>query len=270
MPYAEQFQHLADTTRSPVQGVEADDVDALPQDSREKLSDASHYNNPSEVLPGTVLPGGTAGGDIAAVVLSGDGRVARRQRNRERVVDAYVELLRDGVTTPSATDIAERADLTARTVYRYMRDDPALKSDVAQRILDPFRSFTPINDLEHGSLSDRVDAFVSFRLDLYNRTAPIMGSVRGHIASDPIVVEAIAAGHVMIGEHFASVFARELAELPSEDPQADLIAMHTLLLYESLAYLHDHVAASAVKTVLCRRLHTALTARQGSAFAPSA
>ena len=265
-----------DTVRNPQRDTQMSTIESRSALSTCSTSTAAINNNAAAVLPGSVLPGWTDDRDIAAVVLSADGRIARRQRNRERVVAAYVGLLRDGVANPSATDVAERADLTSRTVYRYLREDLTLKSDVAQRILAPLDSLdslasvTPINDVGQATLSNRIEAFVSFRLDLYDLTAPIMSSVGGDRALDPFVAAAMDAAHAMISEHLASVFASELDQLPQEERHADLIALHTLLLFESLEYLHEHVGVTRVKAVLCRRVYAALAAVQVPALAPSA
>jgi AcrR family transcriptional regulator len=52
----------------------------------------------------------------------GDGRTARRERNREAVVTALLGLYREGVMTPSADEIATRAGVSARSLFRYFTD----------------------------------------------------------------------------------------------------------------------------------------------------
>lgn len=218
----------------------------------------THRNESTGVLPGSVLPGQTHDRDVEAAVLSSDGRVARRQRNRERVVEAYVELLREGVSNPTAADIGERAEVTARSVYRYMREDATLKADVAERILVPFRALSSVGDIREAAFSDRVDAFVTLRLDLYVRTAPIMRTLLNGRAADDVVTEAIEEAHVIFREHLTTTFARELALLPPEQCHADLIALQTLLLFGSLEYLYRYVDADEVAAVLCRHITAVL------------
>ncbi len=218
----------------------------------------THHNELTGVLPGSVLPGQTDDRDVAAAVLSTDGRIARRQRNRERVIEAYVELLREGVSNPTATDIGDRAEVTARSVYRYMREDDTLKADVAQRILVPFRAMSSVGDIGQAAFSDRVDAFVAFRLDLFVRTAPIMRTLLNGRKADDVATEAIEEAHVILRQHMANTFARELALLPSEQCHADLIALQTLLLFDSLEYLHRYVDADDVAAALSRHITAVL------------
>src|SRR4029453_1186288 len=55
-----------------------------------------------------------------------DGRTQRRTHNIDVVVDAMLQLLGEGQPWPSAADIAARAGLSERSVYRYFDDLDAL------------------------------------------------------------------------------------------------------------------------------------------------
>ena len=61
-----------------------------------------------------------------------DGRRARRERNREAVLDALMELVKEGDDDPSVDDIAARAGVSYRSVYRYF-DDRADLFDAATK-----------------------------------------------------------------------------------------------------------------------------------------
>ena len=55
-----------------------------------------------------------------------DGRARRRERNREAVVAALLELYREGRLQPSADEVAERAGVSVRSVFRYLDDTEAM------------------------------------------------------------------------------------------------------------------------------------------------
>ena len=204
--------------------------------------------------------------------VSPDGRVARRQRNRARVVDAYVDLMRVGVMYPTAVDLAERADVTPRTVYRYMQEDSTLKTDVAHRIVSMFRPHHAMADPDHSSLSDRIAVYVTHRLDIFDRTAPIMRVARTHLADDPVLSEATQRARSIVREQLGEIFAPELAMRHEHERRADVIMMHTLLLFDSLEYLHEQLdgSRSAVHEVLCRHLGAVLAGRDAHADADAA
>lgn len=196
-----------------------------------------------------------------ARVVSSDGRVARRQRNRERVVDAYVRLLRDGVAEPTAAELATIADVTPRTVYRYMRDDSTLKADVADRVVSTFRVPFSSDDSEPQPLRGRIDMFVSYRLDAYEHSAAIMQLVRSHPATGPAATIAIDAGLAALREQLTMCFAPELRRLVPADRPAMVASLQTLVLFHSLECLFEHLGHErcVIHDVLCRNLHAVVS-----------
>ena len=62
-----------------------------------------------------------------------DGRSARRERNRDAVLDALVELTTEGLDDPSIDDIADRAGVSYRSVYRYFRDRSEMMDEATDR-----------------------------------------------------------------------------------------------------------------------------------------
>ena len=64
-----------------------------------------------------------------------DGRTARRDRNRELVLDAALELFREGHLEPTALQVAERSGLSPRSVFRYFEDTEALLRAAIARLL---------------------------------------------------------------------------------------------------------------------------------------
>jgi AcrR family transcriptional regulator len=192
--------------------------------------------------------------------VSSDGRHARRERNRERVVDAYMELLREGVPDPSAAQLADRADVTPRTVYRYMNDDTTLKSEVGERIVAGFQFPEPAEGWNSTSLGDRIDAYLEFGLEVYDRTAPIMRVARANYATGPVVEHAVHEVRKIVREQLATLFAPELGHLDCADRQAEVMAIQVLMIFDSLEYLHAHLDRDRVHHLLRGHLRSSLSA----------
>lgn len=82
--------------------------------------------------------------------LSDDGRRQRSDRSRRRIIIAMFELLRAGEMAPSAAQVAERANVGLRTVFRHFEDMESifeemteeLKSVVMPRVMAPFTGET--------------------------------------------------------------------------------------------------------------------------------
>lgn len=63
-----------------------------------------------------------------------DGRHRRSQQNRQRIIDAIVELVREGVLEPTAEQVSDRAGLAMRTVFRHFKDMDSLYREISRRI----------------------------------------------------------------------------------------------------------------------------------------
>lgn len=191
--------------------------------------------------------------------VSADGRVARRQRNRERVVNAYVRLMQEGVV-PTADELADRAEVTARTVYRYIREDSGLKTDVAERVVSEFLSAPARVDIESASLSERIDRFIEFRLDAYERTPSILGVARGRQTHDPVVSSAIGAARGIISDEISRCFATELDRLEPDERRATMVSLQIAVLFESLEHAFEQMEhwRGDVHIMLSRHFETLL------------
>ena len=88
---------------------------------------------------------------------STDGRHARSERSREAMVDALLELLREGSGRPSSAQIAERAGVTQRTLFNQFGDMDSLISAVAVRQTQRFVKLLP--DAGTGTLEERVSNY---------------------------------------------------------------------------------------------------------------
>jgi AcrR family transcriptional regulator len=100
-----------------------------------------------------------------------DGRLARSERSREAIVEAMLALVGEGHPSPTAEQVAERARVGIRTVFRHFRDmeslfaamDARIEADVAPRFAAP----PPAGDAEA-----RLRELVARRCRLYEAIAP--------------------------------------------------------------------------------------------------
>ena len=78
-------------------------------------------------------PRAPPGGDVPTQET--DGRRLRRALNREAVVDALLDLYSEGNLRPSTDEIAERAGISPRSLFRYFRDADDLAGEAVTRQL---------------------------------------------------------------------------------------------------------------------------------------
>lgn len=101
---------------------------------------------------------------ISVATGDDDGRKARRARSRLKIVHAFKDLVREGAAAPSATDVADKAGVGLRTVYRCFEDMGTLYQELIAVLHDEFQPRT-LPDL------DTEDRAVRLSLLLANRTS---------------------------------------------------------------------------------------------------
>ncbi len=66
-----------------------------------------------------------------------DGRTMRRTRNRSAVITALLDMIREGDLHPGAAEIAERAGVSHRSIFRYFDDlDDLVRTAIDQAFVD--------------------------------------------------------------------------------------------------------------------------------------
>jgi AcrR family transcriptional regulator len=102
--------------------------------------------------------------------LSSDGRLRRGERSREAIVAALFELVGEGVLQPTAQQVAERAGVGIRSVFRHFDDMDSLFATMDARLRDD--AWPILREAPEGSLRERARALVQRRARLFERIAP--------------------------------------------------------------------------------------------------
>jgi len=110
-----------------------------------------------------------------SVLSETDGRVERSRRNRKAIVEALYELISEGELLPTGEQVANRAGVGLRTVFRHFEDMESLHAEINSRLV---RVIRPLLDapIAGGDLPERVGALVQQRADAFERIAPFMRS----------------------------------------------------------------------------------------------
>lgn len=146
---------------------------------------------------------------------SDDGRVRRGARNRDRIVEAVVELVRGGTPRPNAAQIAAVAGTGTRTVFRRFRDMEELFAAVGARVqaeLLPRIERTPIR----GTLAERVRELVRRRARIYERVRPFRISGVPHRDTSAVIRRGERALDAWHRAELRATFAAELRGAPAE------------------------------------------------------
>lgn len=208
----------------------------------------------------TVNTPGPLGSDVTASTSELDGRRARRGRNREAVVDALLELFREGELNPSVAAVAERSGVSLRSVFRYFDDLDEMGRIAIGRHLDSVGHLFDLPDIGQGPRADRIDALVEQRVALYERVAPVMRAALIRAPFQSVISSALRKRREFLRDQVQQQFAPELAMLEASAADAVLAGADVLTSFESMELLRvDHKltaakAAAAIKGSLDRLL----------------
>jgi AcrR family transcriptional regulator len=161
-----------------------------------------------------------------------DGRAQRSARSREAVVDAMLDVLEEGTLRPGAAEIAARAGVSVRTVFRHFEDLEQLfamaATHQAMRI-GPLLLAAPPG----GSRADRVDALVRHRAELYERIGPVRRAALRHEPFHQAVHEGLGQARRLLRRHLLATFGPELEPLDGADRATILAALEAATSFAS-------------------------------------
>ncbi|MEI7858231.1 MAG: TetR/AcrR family transcriptional regulator [Acidimicrobiales bacterium] len=169
-----------------------------------------------------------------------DGRSAIRDRNRNAVLDAVIDLFSEDNLSPGPEEVALRAGLSVRSVYRYFDDHDSLSRAAVARQLEMVTPLFLIPAIGEGDRDMRIDKFVRARLRLHAAVAPSARATRMRARFDDVVRDEFEASRILLREQIERHFAREFAAFSPERMEARLAAVDALFAFESLDHYVLH------------------------------
>lgn len=179
-----------------------------------------------------------------------DGRILRSQQSRQSIIDAMIELVEQGVLEPTAEQVAARAGLAMRTVFRHFNDMDSLYREIARRM--QARAQPLIDEPVNGaSWQITLHNIVDKRARLYEDLLPMRRAADALRHRSPFLQREEAR----FGRLARGVLERAVPQALAGDA-ARFEALDALLSYEMWIRLRtsQRLSASAARNVL----HTAL------------
>ena len=103
--------------------------------------------------------------------LALDGRVRRGERSRQAIVAALLDLIGSGVLQPTAQQVADRAGVGIRSVFRHFSEMDSLFAAMDVRLAGEAARILE-GSVRAGSLAERVSRLVRQRATLFERVGP--------------------------------------------------------------------------------------------------
>ena len=100
-----------------------------------------------------------------------DGRTQRSERSREAIVRAMLDLIGEGVLAPTAQQVAVRADVGVRTVFRHFSDMETLFATMNEQLTEELNPLF-VDEPQSGPLAERAETLVARRFEIFERLTP--------------------------------------------------------------------------------------------------
>jgi AcrR family transcriptional regulator len=157
-----------------------------------------------------------------------DGRTARRDRNRNEVVEAALALVDEGVTDPSIEQLTDRSGLSARSIFRYFEGLDDLRRAVIRRHFERLQPILDSVDASDGSLDTRLKRFVESRIKFNEGIAGAARTAQMRAPFAPVIAEDIQYYRKVLDASVRRHFAPELKSRAKAEAD-DLTAMIDVL-----------------------------------------
>jgi AcrR family transcriptional regulator len=186
-----------------------------------------------------------------------DGRQVRGRRNREAIVDALFALIGEGTLAPTAQQVAERAGVGLRSVFRHFSDRESLLASMGERL---FARAAPIlqGPAAAGGREARVKDLVVRRVEFFEQIAPYKRSADLRRPESPF----LQSRHQALVRQLRADLLRRLPELAvapaavvdAIDVATSFEAWNRLRTDQRLSRERAHAALEAAVRALARAL----------------
>lgn len=186
-----------------------------------------------------------------------DGRNLRREQNRETVLETLSAMFREGVYQPTVNEVAARAGVSLRSLFRYFDDVDDLSRAAIEREL---HLASPLFDVACDPalpLAARIQRTVEARVTLFEAVASAARAARAFASKNPIVAERVAETRRQLRGHLKATFGEEVGRRPHLLPALDVLCS-----FESYDLMRRDQRLSRARTV--EILVVALTALLGA------
>ncbi len=187
-----------------------------------------------------------------------DGRVARRERNLNAVIDVVIEMFGEEALFPTIEQAAARSGLSVRSLYRYFADQGALVDAAIKRSREIHVDTAHLSRIGQGPLADRIDDFVAMRLRLHEAAGAVYRATLVNAPRHPAIRDELANTRQLLRQQLETQFAVELAARKGGERDAVLAAGDVVTQLDAIDLLRRYRQLSVAET--SDVLRTALTA----------
>lgn len=175
---------------------------------------------------------------------SGDGRHERSQKSRDAVVEAMLALIQETGAPPIAEEVAERAGISRRTVFRLFEDMDTLRAAAREHLQAQVRGRFPQPDLASMDEPGRIVALTDHLSSVYEFISPIRRlSERARVHNED-VDQQLRSYRTEIRRTLSKAFANSLKACDEGEREARLMGAELLCGWQTWNTLRHHQRCS--------------------------
>ncbi len=173
-----------------------------------------------------------------STISESDGRLARSERTKKQIIEAYILLLRDTQRVPTSAQVAERAGYSIRTLFMHFSDVQTLGIAACDHAIEQGLS-VPVGDKPGADRQTRLRFHVELRAQNCEKWLPLWRMLLYHSKSAPELARRVKVVRGLIFQRFQQMYRKELATLSKHDRKVTLMALESLTDYESWGRMRE-------------------------------
>ncbi len=173
-------------------------------------------------------------------VAKTDGRVLRSRRSRQVVADAMLGLLQEGVLRPTARQVAERAGVSERAVFRHFQQVDALFEAVCDRQVERISRIAPPRVSVGEAIDERIEKLVHRWSEINEKVSPVRRAAILYEPDSPVISRRHGWMRDLLAREIRELFTPDLAGLPRVEREDTLTALGAVLSWSTWEHLRRH------------------------------
>jgi AcrR family transcriptional regulator len=167
-----------------------------------------------------------------------DGRRLRSERTKQLIIEAYLDLLRENPQVPTAAQIAERAGYSVRSVFERFADLLTLSLAVADYAFVQGAAQAVPRHVD-ADRQTRLRSHVETRANVCERWLPLWRTLVLNQSESDLLKIRIEYMREAFVTRLELMYRPELAQLPEPERKQLLIALETLIDFESWGRMRE-------------------------------
>lgn len=172
-----------------------------------------------------------------------DGRRLRSERTQRVLIDAYLELLREGVTFPTSRQIASKSGRCERALYEHFHDIPGLSFAALDDMFQNVARRVPLEACD-GPRAKRLRAYVEARSMICEEWLPLWRAAASHEQRTQRLTGVLDRVRAATSVRLKLMFEPELSVLEPAEAEELVTTLEMIVDFESWVHLRERRSLS--------------------------